>query len=282
MDRLKIVVLVLTFLAAACTPAFVTVSVHADSMQKPGLVVDWEQMKLYIYGSSQIVTQDSGNIIDWQLKAARDAEQNLLRSFIDAMKYIQVDGYQTAHDVLYHDLQRNEQIYRYFDKTRARSISYNETDVVVEKALNFYGPDGFIPILFKAGKETGAFPEYCDYVFSTDFSGLVIDARGLSRKPAIAPRIFDQEHNTIFSADLMERYHFNERGAVLYVTESNDSRIEERVGENPFRTIAISDDKLLVTDIAIFSEDARVLLHRQATLSNLQKGRVVIIIDAIE
>jgi|GEM_PF-1852844 len=274
MDRLKTVVLVLMLLT--------TVSIYADPMQKPGFVVDWEQMKLHVYGSSQIIAQDSGNIIDWQLKAARIAEQNLLRSFIDAMKYIQVDGYQTAHDVLYHDLQRNEQIYQYCDRIKARSITYNETDVLVEKTFDFYGRDGFMPILFRAGKETGKFPNYCDYVFSTVFSGLLIDARGLNRKTAVAPRIFDQEHNLVYSAELMERYHFIERGAVLYVTDSNDSQIEGRVGENPLRTIAISDNKLLDTDIAIFSEDARVLLHHQGTINNLQMGRVVIIVDSIE
>ena len=201
---------------------------------------------------------------------------------VNAMKDIRIDGYTTAHDVLYQDLQINEQIYTYFNSIRNRSISYDESEVAVEKVLDFFGPRGFVPILFKAGKETGKFPEYCDYVFSTTFSGLLIDARGLDRKPAIAPNIYDQEHNLVYSADLMELYHFEERGAVLYLTNPNDKRIRERVGDNPFRTIAIPDDKLLETDLAIFSEDARVLLQHQSTINNLQMGRVVVIVDSVE
>ena len=274
MDRLKTVVLILVFLT--------TVSVHADSTQNAGFVVDWEQMKLRVFGSSQITPQDSGNVIDWQFKAARSAEQNLLRSFIDAMKYIQMDGYQTAHEVLLHDLERNKQIYQYCDRIKARSIRYNETDATVEKAFDFYGSDGFIPILFKAGKDTGNFPEYDSYVFSTAFSGFVIDARGLNRKTTIAPRIFDQEHNLVYSADLMERYYFTKWGAVQYVTDPNDRRIGERVGENPFRIVAIPDNRLLDTDMSIFTEDAWILLRHQTTKSNLQMGRVVIIIDSIK
>jgi hypothetical protein len=275
MDRLKTGLLVLVFVSS------ITVTL-ADSIGESGYIVDWKQTRLRIAGSSQLVSQDSGNVIDWQLEAARNAEQNLLRSFIDAMKDIRIDGYHTAHDVLYQDLQRNEQIYSYFNSIRNRSISYGETDVVVEKELDFFGPRGFIPILFKAGKETGKFPEYCDYVFSTTFSGLLIDARGLDRKPAVAPSIYDQEHNLVYSADLMELYHFEERGAVLYLTDPNDKRIRERVGDNPFRTIAIPDGKLLETDLSIFSEDARVLLQNQATINNLQMGRVVIIVDSVE
>ena len=274
MDRLKTVVLILVFLK--------TVSVHADLTQDAGFVVDWEQMKLRVFGSSQITPQDSGNVIDWQLQAARSAEQNLLRSFIDAMKYIQMDGYQTAHEVLLHDLERNKQIYQYCDRIKARSIRYNETDATVEKVFGFYGSEGFIPILFKAGKDTGNFPEYDSYVFSTAFSGFVIDARGLNRKTAIAPRIFDQKHNLVYSADLMERYYFTKWGAVQYVTDPNDRRIGERVGENPFRIVAIPDNRLLDTDMSIFTEDAWILLRHQTTKSNLQMGRVVIIIDSIK
>ena len=271
---MRIAILIFLFLTV--------VPVYADSVQESGFVVDWEQMRLSISGSSQVVPQDSGNVIDWQLKASRKAEENLLRNFIDAMKSIQVDGYRTAHDVLYNDLERNEQIYQFYHKIKAHSISYDETTVVVEKVLDFYGSDGFMPILFQSGKETGNFPEYCDYVFSTVFTGLVVDARGLERRPALAPRIFDQGHNLVYSANLMERYHFVQRGAVLYVTDPNDNRIEGRVGENPFRTIAIPDNKLLETDISMFSEDARILLHHQATINNLQMGRVVVIIDSIE
>jgi hypothetical protein len=274
MVRLKTVVLILVFLA--------TVSVHADSTQNAEFVVDWEHMKLRVFGSSQITSQDSGNVIEWQLKAARSAEQNLLRSFIDAMKYLQMDGYQTAHEVLLHDLERNEQIYRYCNRIKARSIRYNETSATVEKTFDFFGSDGFIPILFKAGKDTGNFPEYDSYVFSTSFSGFVIDARGLNRKTAIAPRIFDQEHNLVYSTDLMERYYFTKWGAVQYVTDPNDRRIGERVGENPFRIVAIPDNRLLDTDMTIFTEDAWVLLRHQTTKSNLQMGRVVIITDSIE
>jgi hypothetical protein len=274
MDRLTTVFLVFLFCAAA--------PLCADSVQQSGHLIDWEHHRLHVYGSSKVVPQDSGNVIDWQLVAAKNAEQNLLRSFIDAMEHLQVDGYSTVHDVLYQDLERNERIYAYFNGVQSRSIVYNDTEVVAEKVFDLFGPGGFVPILFKAGTEAGKFPVYCDFVFSTEFTGLIVDARGLERKRAIAPRIFDQGHNIVYSADLMEGYHFNRHGAVLYVTDANDILIDARVGENPFRTVAIPDDKLLDTDIAIFSEDARVLLQHRATATNLQMGRVVIIVDSTE
>ncbi len=280
MDRVKTYLLILFFLTA--------IWVHADTTSKSGFEVDWEHMELRVYGSSQIIPQDSGNMIDWQLKAAYDAEQKLLRNFIDALKYIQVDGYRTAHVVVKNDLEKNQQIYRYCDRIRARSIIYDDKSVAVEKVFPFYGRDGFIPILFRAGRDTDNFPENTVYVFSTVFSGLVIDARGLNRRPAVSPRIFDQEHKLIYSADLMERDHFNEWGAVQYVTDPKDLRIQQRFrvnsfsGEEPFRIVAIPDDRLLVTDIMIFTEDAQILLNHLDTRSNLRQGRVVVILDSLE
>jgi hypothetical protein len=83
----------------------------------------------------------------------------------------------------------------------------------------------------------------------------------------------------------MERERFDEWGAVQYVTDPNDMRIHQRfssTGEEPFRIVAIPDDKLLETDVMIFSEDAQILLNHLETRSNLRQGRVVIILDSLE
>jgi hypothetical protein len=52
-----------------------------------------------------------------------------------------------------------------------------------------------------------------------------------------------------------------------------------RVGDNPFRIVARGDEKLMPTDISIFTEDARILLAREATRSHLEEGRVIIILE---
>ena len=250
----------------------------AETPDRSSIQVDWLRMELRVSGYST-VAGESGNMIDWQLQAARKAEENLLRNFVDSMKHLQVDAYRSAHDVLLDDLERNRQIYSYCNATRAGTIRYGEYDVNITKVFPFFGENGFVPILFKAGKDTGNFKSYDRYVFTTAFSGVVIDARGLARQPAISPRIFDEDHNLVYSADLVDSERFLQWGAVQYTTDPQFVEYVERVGANPFRIVAIEDDRLIATDIAIFTELAQVLLAHRDTRRRLEEGRVIVILD---
>jgi hypothetical protein len=227
-----------------------------------------------------VSTQDRGNVIEWQLEAARHANQNLLRNFLDALNHVQVDAFQTAHDMLVEDLERNERLFRYNETVKAVSIRYGDNDVTVTKVFPFFGQGGFARILYRAGKDTGNFRRYENiYVSSTSFTGLVIDARGLGRIPAWAPRIFDEDRNLVYAAELLGRESFELRGAVQYTNDPQFGDYTSRVGDNPLKIVARRDDKLMATDISIFTEDARILLEREVTLRSLQEGRVIIILD---
>jgi hypothetical protein len=242
-------------------------------------MIDWLGMEVRVTGHERIMPQQSGNMISWQLEASRNADQKNLQNFIDGMKYLQVDAYRFADEVLRADLEANERIYRYYDQIKAESITYGVKDVTISKLLPFFGQNGFASILYKAGKDTGNFRFSDGYVFSTPFTGVVIDARGLNRKPALSPRIFDQDHNLVYSADLMKPDYFAQWGSVQYTIDPYYARHADRVGDKPLRIMAVRDDKLIATDIAIFSDDARTLLQNSETRRNLEEGRVVVIVD---
>jgi hypothetical protein len=256
-------------------------AIQADSTQRAAFSIDWTNMKMYVSGNAAIVQKDSGNAVGWQLEASREAHLNLLRNFIDGLRYLQVDAYRSAHDVLVGDLERNERIYQYWNTMTSGSIAYGERDVTVTRGIPFFGREGFVPILFDAGKDTGNFRTYEEYVYTASFSGLVIDARGMGRRPALSPRIFDQNHGLVYSADLMDRESFERWGAVQYTTDPLYTDHVDRVGDNPFRITAIDDAKLIDCDIAIFTEDAQILLQDSVTRDRLQEGRVIVIVDSL-
>jgi hypothetical protein len=261
--------------------ALVATTLAAEPVHHGKAEVDWLNMKLTVSGTAVVTRQESGNMISWQLEAAKRAEQDLLRNFIDAMRIIRIDAFHNAHDILLKDLHKNELIYRYFYELKEASIEYGEDRVSIEKVFPLFGETGFCSILYTAGKDTGYFNTYDEYVFSTAFSGLVIDARGLERKPSIAPRIFDEGHNLVFAADFMERESYAYWGAVQFTTDPHYTDHAERVGNNPYRIMAIPDERLTENDFAIFTDDARVLLQNSGTRSNLLEGRVVIIVDSL-
>jgi hypothetical protein len=237
-------------------------------------------MEATVAGYGAVQPRESGNMIEWQFDATRTASQDLLLKFIHSMKQLQIDAYNSAHDILMNDYEKNMEIYTYCKEFKPSFISYGEDSVTITKVFPFYGVNGFVPKLIQAGRDTGNFKKYEEYAFTAPFTGLVIDARGLGKLPAIAPRVFDEEHNIVYSVDLIEKEDFNKWGAVQY---SDDPKIEntKRVGINPFRIVAIPNRKLIQTDIAISTEDARILLQHEETRINLERSRVLIIIDSL-
>jgi len=68
---------------------------------------------------------------------------------------------------------------------------------------------------------------------------------------------------------------------VLYTYDPYYKGFEDRVGENPYRIVALENDKLIPTDIAISDEDAKVLLQNDISKQNLIECRVIIILDTV-
>ena len=116
----RLIVSILVFLVLT------TASVGAEPPDRPMYHVDWQRMELRVSGYGTVSAQDRGNMIEWQLEAVRHANQNLLRNLLDALNRVQVDAFQTAHDTLVEDLERNERLFRYNETVKTVSIRYGE------------------------------------------------------------------------------------------------------------------------------------------------------------
>jgi len=258
------------------------VTVYVFPQEKPdGNYLYWEKGFIKVKGSSKIIHRTTGNIIEWQYDAAVQAKRNLLQNFVVSLNKIRVDAYHTAGDILIKNRDRNEHLYRYIDSKKITDIFYTDNLVEISINLPFFGENGFFNILVTPGIDPGNFPNYEVYTYSTEFTGLVIDCRGLGRVPAIAPRIFDEKHNLVYSVDYIEEDFFKKWGAVKYTDDPYYSGFEQRVGSNPFRIVAIENPKLINTDIAISTVDSRILLQNENTRKKLQEGRVIIVIEEV-
>jgi hypothetical protein len=91
--------------------------------------------------------------------------------------------------------------------------------------------------------------------------------------------MYDESHELVYSAELMDAADYARWGSVQYVRDPSGERWGLRVGPRPLRIVAAPDDKLTRTDIALYDEDARRLLQHEETRRSLRQGRVVIIID---
>lgn len=274
MDRIRLLfLLIFVFVAGTNTVC--------DTPKNKPYFINWLTMELMVSGTGYIVQKGSGNPIEWQYDATLDAKKDLLKNFFLSMRILRLDAYDTARDFLMREPVRNEAIYHYTKSVKKSKITYGENAVTITKHFPFFGKEGMASLFIEPGIDTGSFPLYDEFVFATTFTGLVIDGRGLKRIPALSPRIFDEDHNRVYSADLVKRESFERWGVVQYTNDPSYRGYESRVGENPLKIVAIENDKLIATDLAISNEDAMILLLYEETKKNLEDGRVIIIIDSL-
>jgi hypothetical protein len=274
MDRLKTFLFLLLFLLIE-TASFCETG-------KPGLFTfDWINQELEVTGTGHIIPGKSGNLFQWQYDAVLRAQADLIKNFILSMNILRLDAYHSASDLIKLEPGINESIYNYVYNIKKHTVKYTDDGVILRSTVPLFGVDGLAGLLVTAGSDTGNFYEYSDYVYSIDFTGVVIDARGLGRVPALAPRIFDENHRLVFSAVHVSRESYEKWGAVQYTDDPYYRGFEGRVGENPFRIVAMANDNLIQTDIALSTDDAKVILQNEMTKQYISEGRVIIIIEAV-
>jgi hypothetical protein len=280
MDRLKKLLFVILMLEI--------VGINfAGAEESSPINVDWVNQELNITGTGEIERDEKGNHIQWQHEAAQRAKADLIRNYILSMYHLRLDAFSFTSDLMKLEPERNEPVYNYISNEKKLAVQYTDDTedtagkVIFRTELPFYGPKGLASLLIDAGADTGNFPEYEGYVFSTNFTGVVIDARGLGREPAFAPRIFDEDHREVYSIALMAEESFKKWGAVQYTDDPYYKGFETRVGEKPAKFVALKNDDLIETDISLSNDDAKILLQNEVTKNNLKEGRVIIIIDKV-
>ena len=261
---------------------FFTVAANAGLTIERGMEqfeIDWINMELEVNGIGNITPSEYGNYLDWQYDAALRAEEEVLKNFISSMGSLRIDAFHTARDVLMREPEKNSLVYSYIKRHWKRVVEYTDLSVRLKTELPLFGDDGFAINIVNAGLDPGRYPQYSEYEYSTSFTGLVIDARGLGRIPALAPSIYDEEHRTIYSIDLIHSDSFARWGAVQYTDDPYYRGLENRVGPTPYRIVALENDKLIETDIAISNTDAIIFLQSDASKQSLSQGRLIVILD---
>lgn len=114
------------------------------------------------------------------------------------------------------------------------------------------------------------------------FTGVLIDARDLHIRPALAPRILNENGEIIYGPQFINRNYAIEIGMVGYSKDINSVREDVRIRNNPLVIKAIKTFEPNNTDVMISNIDA-ILIHAGAANFNfLEKCRVILLIDSEE
>ncbi len=109
------------------------------------------------------------------------------------------------------------------------------------------------------------------------YTGLVLDARGIDARPALAPRMFTEKGEEVYSFAYLEKQTLAERGISVYTPDLPSAQAHPRVGDRPLVIKAIQSQGRYHTDLIIKTADAQTI-HGVSQL--LKDAKVLIILDS--
>lgn len=111
------------------------------------------------------------------------------------------------------------------------------------------------------------------------YTGLIVDARGLGVRPAMAPKILNEDGKEVYGSAWINRDWAVREGMVGYLKDPVAAQANPRVTDKPLlvKAIKVSGDGRV--DMVISNADAAALQSASQNLSMLEKCRVIVLVD---
>jgi len=220
--------------------------------------------------------------------ALRAARLDAMRNILEVIQGVRIDStttvknFATESDII---TSKVEGMVQGAKVVKQEYMSDGTVEVTVEMSL--YG--GFSQLILPAEikqvdtvqsmtpgpKQESATPS----VSSEVYTGLVIDARGLNARPAMAPKIMDESGQEVYGSAYVSREFAVQQGMSGYAKEIDAARQNPRVTANPLMVKGLKTDGPGGADVIISNADAAKLRSASENLSFLKKCRVMIVVD---
>jgi hypothetical protein len=135
-------------------------------------------------------------------------------------------------------------------------------------------PAGFLPAV-AAGTATAdaAAPT------TSAITGLIIDARGLGIRPAMSPRILDQNGGVVYGPGNYTREYSIQNGVAGYAKGLDKAQVDDRVKGNPLVIKGVATSGANKADVVIGNSDVMKIQSANTTGGVLRDCRVLFVLD---
>jgi hypothetical protein len=116
-------------------------------------------------------------------------------------------------------------------------------------------------------------------VVSVVYTGMIVDARGIQARPAMSPRIFDEDGTEVYSLSKVDIEYATKEGVNGYARDLTAAQTNQRVGANPITVKALGIRGPGKSDIIISNTDAQKVKSTAASASFLKQCKVIIVLD---
>ncbi|MDU2063332.1 MAG: LPP20 family lipoprotein [Sporomusaceae bacterium] len=280
-------VLSVSSLAFAATTVNITVTDFdhiapgVESMAEGNGAIDWRQGLIQVKGFG-VAPSQYASMAQAKIMARRAAIVDAYRNLAETIRGVQVDAestvlnYQTANDTVRVRVSALIQGARILKEQPMENGGYQ-----VIMAINLYGDNSLSGIVTDAANvQPVAIPQPAvRYDVPANYTGLIVDARGLDLDPVMAPKVFDQSGRVIYGNQYVDANTQVSRGLADYAFTEEDLQAaangQSRAGTNPFviRAVGLRDNN---RNIVISNEDGDRILAANAASGFIQKSAVVL------
>lgn len=261
-----------------CLLFFLTSFAMAQYLEESptGGLVDWTDQVIREIG---IGAPNPNQPIGAQRAGALEAAKRVaLRNLLERVKGmnitsdVTIEEYMVTSDIISNRIEGTIKNFKVVD-TRYKSDGSVEVEVEVPLAS-----------LYETVLSDQIPPDQMPYGFgdpskSAVFTGLIVDAKGLGLRPALAPKVLDENGVEIYGSGRVSRDYALQIGVVGYEKDLNRARANERVTNNPMVIKAVGVSGTHKADVVISNRDAEMIRSASQNLNFLQQCKVMLILD---
>jgi hypothetical protein len=156
----------------------------------------------------------------------------------------------------------------------------SDTSIEVEFSVPMSGiSDIILPPVTVSVAATGAPASAATTPTADGITGIIIDARGLKARPAMAPRILDQNGNAVYGPGTYNREYAVTNGVAGYSKSIEAAQKDPRVLGNPLVVKGVSTSGKNRTDVVISNADVSKIDEANRSYNVLKDCRVLILLD---
>jgi hypothetical protein len=241
--------------------------------------IDWSNGIVEAVGIAE-APAEAENPAQSRALAKSRAETQARSHLYDSIERLQVDSAHTVQSLLDHQQVREDVLRESLSRCRVVDIAYlEEGSVKATVAFRLHGPfaDLVLPKDIKV-IEPVVQPKRPEKQNDAP-TGLVVDCRGFSVGPAMAPSIVDEQGKVVYGSPYASRDYAVERGMVSYAKDFAASKNHPRVAPRAVVVKGIRTSKTGPCDIVISNADAAEIRGCASNMRVMHECRVIIVLD---
>jgi hypothetical protein len=242
--------------------------------------INWSDQVIRATGSGA-PNPDAPNIAAARIGAERAAKADALRNILETIKGVRIDSETLVVNAMTQNDSIRTQVQGIVRGARAVATRYlSDGAVEVTLEIRMANPSAPADSLGATVLPPQAFgSQGVPKAGNPVYTGVVFDARGLNIRPAMSPKVLDEEGREVYGSAFVSQEWATKYGIAGYVKDLEAAQKNDRVATNP---LVIKAAKVAGTggcDLVIRNTDAQGMRDMSKNLSFLEQCRVLIVVD---